>query len=99
VIIAFVSLLARTPAVYLVINMIILAFASSVLFIAYKDSKNKKKGKNLFIIYLLLFVFWILNVIDILIPRFLEFYQMVIYIVSTLLFMVILYKVLKKSGN
>jgi len=99
VIIAFIGLFMRTPVAYLLLNMIILVFVSFILSIAYKDFRNKKKGKNLFIIYMLLFIFWILNVIDILIPRFLEFYQMIIYLVSILLFMTILYKVLKKSGN
>ncbi len=99
VIIAFIGLSMRTPAAYLFLNIILLVFVSFILSIAYKDSRNKRKGKNLFIIYMLMFIFWILNVIDILIPRFLEFYQMIIYLVSILLFMTILYKVLKKSGN
>jgi hypothetical protein len=99
VIIAFIGLFMRTPAAYLLLNFIILVFVSFILSIAYKDSRNKRKGKNLFIIYMLLFIFWILNVIDILIPRFLELYQMAIYIISVSLFMTILYKVLKKSGD
>jgi hypothetical protein len=85
--------------VYLTLNVILLLFASFVLFVAYKDSKKKQKEKNLFIIYLLLFVFWILNVVDTLIPKFLQFYQLLIYLASILLFMIILYKVLKKAGN
>lgn len=97
--IALIWVLSRSIMVYWVLNLILLIFVSFVLFVAYKDSKNKQKGKGLFIIYLLLFIFWVLNVIDILIPKFLQIYQLVIYLISTLLFMIILYKVLKKTGN
>lgn len=98
-VIALIGAFVRGIGVPILLNMILLIFVSFTLFVAYKDSKNKQKGKGLFIIYLLLFVFWILNVIDILIPRFLEIYRLAIYLVSIFLFMTILYKVLKKIGN
>lgn len=98
-IIAFIGASFGGRQMYLILNILLFLLVSFILFAAYKDSKNKKKGKNLFIIYLLLFVFWILNVIDTLLPRFLQFYQLLIYLASILLFMIILYKVLKKSGN
>ena len=82
-----------------ILNIILLAFILFILYVAYKDSKNKQKGKNLFLIYLLLFIFWVLNIIDVLMPKFLELYRLAIYVVSILLFMIILYKVLKKTGN
>jgi len=97
--IALIGIFINNMGIYLVLNLILLLFILFVLIIAYKDSKNKQKGKSLYIIYLLLFVFWILNVIDIMIPRFLEVYQLVIYLFSILLFMTVLYKVLKKSGS
>jgi len=83
----------------LIINLILLAFVLFILLIAHKNSKGKQKTKSLFIVYLLLFIFWVLNIIDILIPRFLELYRLIIYIASILLFMIILYKVLKKTGS
>lgn len=86
-------------ATYLGINLFLLAFIIFVILIAYKDSNKKQKGKGLYFIYLLLSIFWILNIIDILIPRFLQIYQLLIYLISILLFMVILYKVLKRAGN
>ncbi|VVB77650.1 Uncharacterised protein [uncultured archaeon] len=98
-VIALIGTFLRGIETNLALNMILLIFICFVLFIAYKDSKNKQKGKSLFIIYLILFIFWVLNVIDILIPRFLQIYRLVIYIVSILLFMIILYKVLKKTGD
>jgi hypothetical protein len=98
VVIAFIGASFRGLVISLALNVILLAFVSIILFVAYKDSKGKKKGKGLFVIYLLLFIFWILNVVDILIPEFLQIYKLAIYLASIFLFMVILYKVLKKSG-
>jgi hypothetical protein len=99
IVIALIGLSFRGAEMYLILNIIILGFVFFVLSIAYKDSKKKKKEKSLFIIYLLLFIFWILNVIDILLPSFLQLFQLIIYLISISLFMVILYKVLRKSGN
>jgi hypothetical protein len=98
-IIALVGSSFRDEGVLFILNIILLAFVSFILFTAYQDNKNKHKGKGLFIIYLILFIFWVLNVIDILIPKFLQIYQLVIYLASILLFMIILYKVLKKTGD
>jgi len=99
ILIAFIGTLFGGMGVTIILNLILLLFVSFILFIAYKDSKNKQKGKSLFIIYLMLFIFWILNVIDVLIPKFLQIYQLVIYLASILLFMIILYRVLKKTGD
>jgi len=98
-IIAFIGASFGGRQMYLILNILLLLLVSFILFSAYRDSKKKQRENGLFIIYLLLFVFWILNVVDTLLPRFLQFYQMLIYLVSILLFMTILYKVLKKSGN
>jgi len=97
--IALIGMLFRGIEVSLILNIVLLLFATFMLFRAYKDTKNKQKGKSLFIIYILLFVFWVLNVIDILIPKFLQIYQLIIYLASIFLFMIILYRVLKKTGN
>ena len=98
-ILAFLSIFSRGISAYLIVNLILLLVVLFVLIIAYKDSKKKSKAVTPFIIYLLLSVFWILNVIDILIPKFLSVYQLLVYLVSVLLFMIILYKVLKKIGS
>jgi len=84
--------------VFFILNLILLIVVLFSLFVAYKDSKNKK-GKSLYVIYLLLSIFWSLNIIDILIPRFSQVYKLIIYLVSILLFMIILYKVLRKTGD
>lgn len=95
-IIAFVGTLFINSGIAVILNLALLASATLVLFLNY--NRSKKKG-NLFIIYVLLLLFWVLNIIGILIPDFLEFYQLLIYVISISLFMVILYKVLKKIGN
>jgi hypothetical protein len=97
--IALIGSSIRGMLVSLVLNLVLLVFILFVLFVSYKDSKKGKRGKNLLVIYILLSIFWILNIIDILLPRFLQIYQLIIYLVSILLFMIILYKVLKKAGN
>ncbi len=98
-IMAFALIFSRGIFVYLLINLILLLVVLFILFIAYKDSKKKSKTGSPFIIYLLLSIFWILNITDILIPRFLSIYQLLVYLISILLFMIILYKVLKKTGS
>src|SRR4030042_110497 len=83
----------------MLLNIILLVIALFILISGYKDTRKKQKGKNLFIIYVLLFLFWVLNIIDILIPNFLQLYQLIIYLISISLFMIILYKVLNKDGK
>jgi hypothetical protein len=98
-IIAFASIFFRGIFVYLTINIILLLVVLFILFIAHKNSKKKSKSGSPFIIYLLLSIFWILNITNILIPRFLSIYQLLVYLVSVLLFMLILYKVLRKTDD
>jgi hypothetical protein len=99
IIIAFIGITFRGMEVSLLLNIFFFIFAAFILFVAYKESKPKQKGRGLFVIYLLLFIFFFLNIINLLIPQFLQFYKLGVYLASTLLFMSILYKVLKKIGN
>jgi hypothetical protein len=97
--IAFISITTREIAVLLGVNLFILAIAIFGMYATHKESKYKKKRSNLYAIYTLLFVFWILNIIEVLIPNFLQFYQILVYLASLGVFLTILYKVLKKSGS
>ena len=96
--IAFIIIFSRSILVYFIINLFLLIIVLFILFIAYKDSK-KSKTANSFILYLFLSIFWILNIADILMPQFLSIYRLVVYLISIILFMLILYKVLKKTGR
>jgi len=95
-IIAFIGAFFININLLIMLNLGVLAFASFALSSIYKKSKKKR---SLFVTYVLLFLFWILNVIEIIIPDFLQSVQLGIYLISISLFMVILYKVLKTIGN
>lgn len=97
--VALTSILSRDPFVHLGLNILLLLFVVFIVCMAYKSSKSKTKGHNLYFIYLLLFFFWILNIIDIVIPAFLQTFKLFIYLISSGIFLLILYRVLKKAGN
>ena len=96
--IALISTVFGNSLVYLGINFLLLLFVVFTFFVSRKQSKRKKSKHNLHIIYTLLFSFWILNVIDILIPSFFQTFQLLIYLASLGIFFVMVYKVLKRTG-
>jgi hypothetical protein len=97
--ISFVSIYFNNPVIYLLLNIFLFLFILITVYLTHRNSKTKLKKNHLFVIYLLLFAFWILNVIDILIPEFLQMFQLLIYLISSGIFLLILYRVIKKSGN
>ncbi len=92
-------ILSRNSLIYLGVNVLLFIIVLIAVYISYKDKKKKKRGHNLYAIYLLLSFFWILNIIDILIPKFFQALQLFIYTASMFIFLMILYKVLKKAGS
>jgi hypothetical protein len=86
------------PLSYLISNLVLFIIAISIVLISYY-SKPKNRTHNFYAIYLLLSFFWILNIVDIVIPSFFQMYQFIVYIVSLGIFLLILYKVLKKTGG
>jgi len=93
-----ITLFFRGPGIILITNVFLLLFVVIIFLLSYKKSKIKKRGLNLYFAYILLFIFWILNIIDLLVPNFLELIQLFIYLASLSIFLLILYKVLKKTG-
>jgi hypothetical protein len=89
----------REMQVLLGLQIILFVFVIIFEYAAHKNSSNKKKGKSLYLIYILLFAFWTLNVIDILAPRSLGNSKLMLYLLSIGIFLTILYKVLKRSGS
>jgi hypothetical protein len=96
--ISFIIITTRQIEIFVGVTLLILAIAIFGMYLTHKESKSKKKRNNLYVIYTLLFVFWILNIIEVLIPNFLQFYQIILYLASLGVFLTILYKVLRKSG-
>jgi hypothetical protein len=97
--IAIITTSFREIKIIIGLNLLLLFSIWIILFIAYREPKNKRGTEGLLVIYLLLSAFLVLNVIDILIPKFLQMYQLIIYSASIIIFMIILYKVLKKAGS
>jgi len=99
IVISLLTAISGEPSFLLLINLFFFVLVSFIFYIAHKNFKDKKKGNTLYAIYMLLFVFWMLNLIDILVPSFLQGFQLFIYLASSGIFLAILYKVLKKTGN
>ena len=98
VIISMYSIFSNNPFSYLILNFVLFLFILCIVFISY-ISKDKSKKHNLYFIYVMLLFFWLLNIIDILIPRFLQNYQLLIYITSSGIFLLMTYKVLRAGGS
>jgi hypothetical protein len=92
-------IISRSSWVYLGLNILLFAIVLIVVCISRRNARKKAKGHNLYAIYLLLSFFWILNIIDILIPEFFQTFQLFVYLASAFIFLMMLYKVLKKSGS
>jgi hypothetical protein len=97
IIIAISTVVFKNPLIHLTINLILLV---SIIFTfqVSKKQKNKKTKNNLHTIYTLMIAFWIINILDILIPSFFKTFQLLIYISSLSVFLAMLYKVLRKTG-
>ena len=96
-IVSFAVVFSRNSWIYLGVNIALFIITLAVVSISKKD-KGKKKRNNLHTIYLLLSFFLILNIIDILIPEFFQTLQFFVYLASEFIFLLILYRVLKKAG-
>ncbi len=83
--------------VYLGVNIILFVLLTAGIYTMHMNKKENKKNK-FFIVYILLFAFWLLNVVDILIPTVIGAYQLTLYLISLGIFMLILFKVLKRAG-
>jgi len=99
ILIAVISVYSRDPFVYFGLNFLLFCFVIFSVYTAYRNSKTRFKGHNLYAIYVLLFLFWILNILDILIPNFFQTFQLFVYLVSSGIFLLILYRVIKKVGS
>ena len=97
--IALASIFFNNQLFYMGLNVLLLLSAIILISLSFYNQRHKTKKNSLLLIYLLLFIFFILNVFNILVPVFMESLKLLVYLVSLGIFLVILYKVLKKSGD
>lgn len=83
--------------IYLGVNILLFILLTSGIYLMHSNKKEHRKNR-FFIIYILLFAFWILNILDILLPTIIGRYQFTVYLLSIGIFMLILFKVLKRAG-
>ncbi|MFZ1970685.1 MAG: hypothetical protein WAU65_00685 [Candidatus Nanoarchaeia archaeon] len=98
IIIALVSVIFRNQIFYIGLNIILLIYATFVIYFASRR-QDKSKRNSFYFAYILLLIFWVLNVLNIFVPVFFDSLKLFIYLTSLCIFLVILYKVLKKSGD
>lgn len=94
-ILAGIILLFNRVYFYITINVILFLI---VLLTAIYSKKTSDKNV-LQTTYLLLSFFWTLNILDILIPQAFTYYQLLIYLASASIFLLITYRVIRKLGN
>jgi len=100
ILISLATIIFDKPYFYLGLNAVLFVSAGILIFLSSRTQKSKSRRKNRFDkVYLLLLVFLVLNIINILVPIFLETVKLFLYLTSLSIFFVILYKVLKKSGD
>lgn len=98
VIISIIILFSNDAAwLYLGVNLFLFLLLAVGIYLVHLSNKGSKKNK-FFIVYILLFAFWLLNVVDILLPNLISSYQLTVYLISLGIFMLILFKVLKRAG-
>ncbi|MFH1332058.1 MAG: hypothetical protein ABIH63_02115 [archaeon] len=97
-VISFLTIASRRIEFHLALNLLLLVFVGIITYTSYKNTKDRKKGRQLYTIYFLLFIFWVLNIFDIVVPSFFSTFKLLVYLVSLAIFMLILYKVLRKAG-
>ena len=98
ILMSLICVMINTVLVYLILNLLFLAFIFVAIFLASRKSKKKVKKHSMYTIYVLLLIFWIFNMAEILIPEFLQTWQLIIYLASSGIFLTILYKVIKRAG-
>ncbi len=97
IVISFIIVCSSSGWIYFGVNIFLFLLLAVGIYIVHLSNKGNRKNK-FFIVYILLFAFWLLNVIDILLPNFISSYQLTVYLISLGIFMLILFKVLKRAG-
>lgn len=97
--IAAVTIVFNNSVFYIGLNFLLFISAGISIYLASHNPKFRQKKNKFNGLYLLLLIFLVLNIVNILVPIFFETLKLFFYLISLSLFFVILYKVLKKSGD
>ncbi len=89
--ISFISIITQNTFLLLVIQLVL------VIVLAFTFYNKKKSKQSLHALYVLLAIFWALNLIDMLLPNFFFQVQIIIYLASIGLFLILLQRVIKKT--
>lgn len=84
---------------YIGLNVALLLFTGVLVYLSSHNSKLKMKKNRFDKVYLLFIAFMILNIVSILVPVFFETLKLLLYLASLSIFFIVLYRVLKKSGD
>lgn len=92
------SILFSDVRIVLFFQIFIFLFITILNYLVYLKSKTNKAKRELYTLYLSIFVFWTLNIFDLLSNHFYPIVELIVYLSSIALFTIILYKVVKKVG-
>ena len=93
IVITLLAIYTQNIVLLLIIQVALIALLA---FSSYKKRTKKKSLLELHLLYTLIAIFWALNLLDILVPSFLFQTQIIIYLASISLFLILFYKVIKK---
>ncbi len=94
---AIISLVIRNPIFNFYLHLLFFIIIITSVIIA--KISEKKKHNHLYVVYLMLLFFWGLNILGMIIPTFFQTIQMLIYLASISIFLIMLYKVIKNTGG
>ena len=95
-IIAFISIISEAPFIFLIFQGGLFILLTIISYLYHKKTKHKESFFQLYLIYLLIFVLWIISNILEFVVYFSPNLGLIIYGISILLFLIILFRVLKK---
>jgi len=96
---ALAAIIFNNVLFYLGLNLLLFLSAGIFIYLSSHNPKFKSKKNRFDKVYILFLAFMVLNIISILVPTFLETIKLLLYLSSLSVFFIVLYKVLKKSGD
>jgi len=98
-VISAVSIMIREAGILILLQVLLFLFVAGRNFSSYRKLGKNKRAGSIYIIYLFLFIFWMLNLADSLVSGFGAIFELVVSMVSIGLFLLILYKVTRIVGT